>query len=181
MLLGRSMRFTRLGIWSLCLLAVALCRAPIQANAAQPVHLGALIGTIDHYWRPAPPGPSDPVCIQPAPVVCDFFRHRDLHIIVGFVYSRAVSFAIGGYRHPERRQYWNFLVSLLPRGAKRTSCTTVHTPEEAGASGTGRAHACLYRYRGHTVLVAQHVVPIRLAIEGEVRLNASFKDVGSVP
>ncbi len=36
-------------------------------------------------------------------------------------------------------------------------------------------------YRGHTILVAQHVVPIRLAVEGEVRLDASFKDVGSLP
>lgn len=175
------MRLARLGLWSSCLLAVALYTAPMQTIAAQPIHLGALSGTMDHYWRPAPPGPLDPVCIQPGPVVCEFFRHGDLHIIVGFLYSRAVSFAIGGYRHPERRQYWDFLVSLLPRGAKRATCTTVHTPVEAGAAGTGRAHACLYRYRGHTVLVAQHVVPIRLAIEGEVRLDASFKDVGSVP
>lgn len=175
------MRLARLGLWSSCLLSVALCTAPMQAIAAQPIHLGTLIGTIDRYWRPAPPSPSDPVCIQRDPVVCDFYRHGDSHIIVGFVDSRAVSFAIGGYRHPERRQYWNFLVSLLPRGAKRARCTTVHTPVEAGSSGPGRAHACLYRYRGHTILVAQHVVPIRLAIEGEVRLDASFKDVGSVP
>jgi len=175
------MRITPWSLWSAVLLVAAVSTAPMHVVAAQPIRLGTGIGTMDYYWKPAAQGPGDPFCIQFAPVVCDFFRHDDLHIIVGFLYGRSVTFVIGGYHHPERQRYWTFLVSLLPRGATRISCKTVHTPMKVGVAGTGRAHACLYRYRGHTILVAQHVVPIRLAVEGEVRLDASYKDIGSLP
>lgn len=65
--------------------------------------------------------------------------------------QHVVGVQFSGVAHYSTPGAWSGLIALLPPGATRLSCRDIQTT--GGAAGP--AHACLYRWHGQSILVAE--------------------------
>ncbi|MBV9280680.1 MAG: hypothetical protein JOZ41_11400 [Chloroflexi bacterium] len=117
-----------------------------RAQASPWPHLFAAKSLIDRVWRPDGQG-----CIQYS---CGYW-YGGIHVTAGYdLHNRAIEFDTDRYRRPGDSKYWRFLTSLLPSGARLQACRSF---KRAGAEdeNMGPARACVYRYGGKPILVAQ--------------------------
>ncbi len=164
-----------LGIFISMATAPGDCPAPMSLSivqAAETPHLGTLKTTLDRLWK------RDPGYKRPCGLgICEYVT-GGIRISVGFdaqTGTRASDFITYGYKSPGAHKYWAFLVGLVPRGAKKSTCKMI--PKTGGANGP--AYACMYRQGKHNILVAQYLRPTDPATSGETKMDATFDDIAA--
>lgn len=85
------------------------------------------------------------------------FRSKNAAVSVWFRYRRryATQFLVDFHRNVRRRDRWEFLRSLLPRGAENEECKLLRWT----VLNSGPARACEFRWAGRTVLVVLYLAP----------------------
>lgn len=157
--------------------SLLLLASSTPASGAGRTSIGSTLVQMSKTWRVD--RSARPSCVFPRPIACDFFLQGKIHIVTGFLGLYAADFATRGYQTPAESRYWRFLVGRLPRGSRRTECRRFRVVGRREDSMDGPVWACLYRYRGHHIVVGQRLAYRgRLGIEGEVLWNGDFRSLG---
>lgn len=138
----------------------------LAVQAASWPQLGSPKSVVDRVWQ------RDHLpCIGG---ICGYW-YGGMHINVDYDngYRSAAEYQTGMYANPAATRYTRFLTSLLPRGSRRSSCRTLsRTP-----GNNGPARACIYLYRGTSILLAQYLTTVNPAVEGTVWMGATYDDI----
>jgi hypothetical protein len=151
--------------------ATSVVRAALAAMR-RPV-IGAPPSALDSAWTPNYVFGASDCNTASGQQLCEY-KFGGHNITVGFGVEfprgRAWDMISYGWRTPGSAQQWKFLLSLLPAGTHRTGCTTITKT----GGGYGPARACVYRWYGHSILVAQYLHPSDPTTQGEVAMDAGY-------
>lgn len=146
------------------------------SQAASGRRIGSSKAVVDHAWQRDRVRCTGGICTYKT------WYQKWLYIAVGFASNRADGFTVefdpdrylGHSPNPSSSAYWRFLVGLLPSGARKQSCRNfARTGNDAGP-----AYACVYAYRGNTILVVHYLTEPRGDLQlGMVNLGDDFDTI----
>jgi hypothetical protein len=138
-------------------------------NAANRVHIGVPRSTVQSAWGRG----SDPCTGSP----CTFDFGLDGNAFANVTFdrqSRMNGIQITGINNfIKTPAHWQQLLGFLPPGAAKLSCRDF---SQTGG-GFGPAHACIYRWHGGRILVAQWFTNNPSTLDGWVNVGYGYNRV----